>query len=100
MFNFADIISAGAGGNPAMMGGDFVPLRRISFDSGEYQACTQITIHQDTTAEPTESFTLTIASNEDNIAVRSPSVVTVSITDDDGRFMLGKVTLFCFYICY
>ena len=87
IFNFADITIAGAGGSPAMMGVDFIPLTQISFESGSYQACASVTITPDTTAEPTESFTLTIASNQDNIVIGSPSVLTVSIVDDDGRFV-------------
>ena len=71
-----------------MMGVDFIPLTQISFESGNYQACAFVTILTDSNAEPTESFTLTIAPNQDNIAVGSPSVLTLSIVDDDGRFCL------------
>ena len=84
---FADITSAGADENPAMMGVDFIPLTEISFESGIYEACASVTIYSDSTTEPTESFTMTIAPNQENIAIGSPSVLTMSIVDDDGRFV-------------
>ena len=102
MFDFADITSAGAAENSAMIGVDFIPLTEISFESGNYQACASVTINQDATAEPTESFTLTIAPNQDNIAVGSPSVLTVSIVDDDGRFIYlgGYCTTYPILECF
>ena len=70
------------------MGVDFFPLTRISFESGNYQACVSVVINPDANIEPTESFTLTIAPNQDNVAIGSPDVATLSIVDDDGRFVL------------
>ena len=53
---------------------------------GETRVCRSITIQEDTIAEVTETFTVTLTGNPDVFVSNDASNATVSIADNTGKF--------------
>lgn len=59
------------------------PVSPLSFAAGVTSATITIPITDDSTVEPTESFTLTLSSPTGGAVIGTPSSTTLSITDND-----------------
>ena len=57
-----------------------------TFEMGETRVCRSITIQEDTIAEVTETFTVTLTGNAIVVVSNDASNATVSIADNDGKF--------------
>ena len=66
---------------------DYTLVTQIStFQMGETRACRSITIQEDTIAEVTETFTVTLTGNSEVVVNNTARMATVSIEDNDGKF--------------
>ena len=66
---------------------DYTLLTQMStFEMGETRACRSITIQEDTIAEVTETFTVTLTGNSEVDVSNNASNATVSIADNTGKF--------------
>ena len=57
-----------------------------SFQSGDTQSCTSITILGDNRVEGTETFTVTLTGSGEVEVSNTTGTTTVEIIDDDGEF--------------
>ena len=66
---------------------DYTLLMQTStFQMGETRVCRSITIQEDTIAEVTETFTVTLTGNPNVVVSDDASNATVSIADNTGKF--------------
>ena len=66
---------------------DYTLLMQTStFQMGETRVCRNITIQEDTIAEVTETFTVTLTGNSEMFVSSDASNATVSIADNNGKF--------------
>ena len=63
-----------------------LPMPMSNFQMGETRVCRSITIQEDTIAEVTETFTVTLTGNSEVVVSSDASNATVSITDNTGKF--------------
>ena len=63
-----------------------LPMPMSTFQMGETRVCRNITIQEDTIAEVTETFTVTLTGNSEVVVSSDASNATVSITDNTGKF--------------
>ena len=63
-----------------------LPMQTGTFQTGETRVCRSITIQEDTIAEVTETFTVTLTGNSEVVVSSDASNATVSIVDNDGKF--------------
>ena len=70
-----------------------LPMPMSTFQMGETRVCRNITIQEDTIAEVTETFTVTLTGN--SVVVSSDaSNATVSIEDNDGKFVHNSYIIY------
>ena len=77
---------------------DYTLLTQTStFQTGETRVCRSITIQEDTIAEVTETFTVTLTGN--SVVVSSDaSNATVSIEDNDGKFVHNSYIIYIYNV--
>ena len=63
-----------------------LPMPMSTFQMGETRVCRNITIQEDTIAEVTETFTVTLTGNLDVVVNNTARMATVSIADNTGKF--------------
>ena len=65
-----------------------------SFQNGDTQSCTSITILGDNRIEGTETFTVTLTGNSEVEISSTAGTAAVEIIDDDGEFRLYNRSFF------
>ena len=83
---FLTEISAASG--TATLGTDFTALTQIVFNANDAEAYGDVALINNGDVESTETFTLTIVANQQDVAIGSTGTTTVSITDDDSKSCL------------
>ena len=73
----------------------------VTFSSAPSQMCIPINITNDEVMEPTESFDVTLVSEDPAVQLTAP-ITTVIILDDEGKYTIflfdGKYTIFLFVL--
>ena len=75
-----------------------LPMPMSNFQMGETRVCRSITIQEDTIAEVTETFTVTLTGDLDVVVSNDARMATVSIEDNDGKSVHNSYNIVVFPI--
>ena len=74
-------------------------MQTSNFQVGETRACRNIAIQEDTIVEGTETFTVTLTGNADVAVNNTAGTATVSIEDNDGKFVHNSYKSYISKLC-